>query len=417
MELDDRLRTTRQQAGGPEPLTAADDDAERTVYTAGNSEQLPGEVARKDGDQPTGDAAVDEAWQSSAQIWDLFADVFDRRSVDGNGTAITITVHYGTDYDNAFWDGRQLVFGDGDGEVFERFTKPMDVMAHEFTHGVTEHTAALDYQGQSGALNESISDVFAAICKQRGGDQTADEADWLIGEGLFKPDIEAVALRSMKEPGTAYDDPRLGKDPQVGSMADYADTTDDNGGVHINSGIPNRAFYLAAVGLGGRSWEQAGPIWYAALTGGEVTAGTDFAGFAEATVAAAGRLFADDPAVADAVRAAWTGVGVLQASGSDTGATTSGTGTGGSFVVRRSGGVTGITRQTEVDLDTAAGRQIRDLLDRVDLGGISATGGRPDRFSYHLEYGDRQLTIGETELPPEIDQAIKIAFGRTDSAD
>ncbi len=133
-------------------------------------------------------------------------------------------MHYGVDYDNAFWDGEQLVFGDGDGEIFDRFTKPMDVMAHEFTHGVVQYTADLVYSGQSGALNESVADVFAAMTKQQSQGQSADQADWLIGEGLFLPGVQATALRSMIQPGTAYDDPRIGKDPQVGSMADYVET-------------------------------------------------------------------------------------------------------------------------------------------------------------------------------------------------
>ena len=152
---------------------------------------------------------------------------------------------------------------------------------------VTEHTANLTYQGQSGALNESMSDVFGACVKQRHLGQDAASADWLVGEGIFVAGIKGKALRSMVAPGTAYDDPQLGKDPQVGDMADYVDTTDDNGGVHTNSGIPNRAFVLAAKAVGGESWSGAGRIWYAALTSG-LAADTDFATFAAATVAAAG---------------------------------------------------------------------------------------------------------------------------------
>ncbi len=209
-----------------------------------------------------------------------------------------LTVHYEQDYDNAFWNGEQLVFGDGDGKIFGSFTEPVDVLGHEFTHAVTQFTAALTYQGQSGALNESVSDCFGMCLKQRLLGQTADQADWLIGAGIFLPGIDARALRDMAHPGTAYDDPTLGKDPQVGDMADYVDTTDDNGGVHTNSGIPNRAFYLAATAIGGDTWEGAGQVWYAALTGGDVGADTDFAGFAAATIAAAGEH-------ADAVRQAW----------------------------------------------------------------------------------------------------------------
>ena len=229
--------------------------------------------------------------------------MFDRSSYDGAGADVSLTVHYGRDYDNAFWDGTQLVFGDGDGEIFDRFTKPVDVLGHELTHAVTEHSAGLRYQDQSGALNESVSDVFGTCLKQWLLGQSVDEADWLIGAGLFMPGVAARGLRDMANPGTAYDDPRLGKDPQGASMDEYVDTNDDNGGVHLNSGIPNRAFHLAATAIGGRSWEGAGAIWYAALTGGQVGATTDFAGFAAATVAAAGEH-------ADAVRQAWETVGV-----------------------------------------------------------------------------------------------------------
>ena len=253
--------------------------------------------------------AVDEAYASSGEVWDLFAEEFDHRSVDGRGSTLRVTVHFGRRYDNAFWDGSQLVFGDGDGEIFDRFTKPMDVMAHEFTHGVTQFSAGLIYQGQSGALNESVSDAFAAMAKQRMLGQSADQADWLIGAGLFRPGVKARALRSMLEPGTAYDDPRLGRDPQVGSMAEYIDTNEDLGGVHLNSGIPNRAFALAARSIGGPSWARAGKVWYDALTGAQVGPRTDFRGFAEATLASAEDLFGADPRVAEAVRDAWRAVG------------------------------------------------------------------------------------------------------------
>ena len=163
------------------------------------------------------------------------------------------------------------------------------MLAHELTHAVTERTAGLVYQGQPGALNESVSDVFAACSEQRLLGQSAAEADWLIGAELFLPGVAAPRrCATWPRPGTAYDDPRLGKDPQPAHLDDYVETTDDNGGVHINSGIPNRAFQLAAVAIGGSSWAGAGRIWYDALTGGDVRPDTDFAGFAAATVAAAG---------------------------------------------------------------------------------------------------------------------------------
>ena len=245
---------------------------------------------------------------ASRRRWRCSPRCSSRDSHDDAGALVSLTVHYGSRYNNAFWDGTQLVFGDGDGRVFERFTKPVDVLAHEFSHAVVEHTAGLVYRGQSGALNESVADVFASCLKQRLLGQEAADGDWLIGEGIFTPSIKARALRDMAAPGTAYDDPELGADPQVGHMDDYIETADDNGGVHLNSGIPNKAFQLAAVAIGGSAIEGAGRIWYDALVGDAVPEDADFATFAAATVAAAGQH-------ADAVREAWAQVGVEPAAG------------------------------------------------------------------------------------------------------
>ncbi|MBS1674532.1 MAG: M4 family metallopeptidase, partial [Actinobacteria bacterium] len=221
------------------------------------------------------------------------------------------TVHYGSGYDNAFWNGARMVFGDGDGQVFRHFTASTTVIGHELGHGVIQYTAGLEYQGQPGALNESIADVFGALTEQHLLDQTVDQATWLIGAGIFTPAVHGKALRSMLHPGTAYDDPELGKDPQPADMSGYVTTTDDNGGVHINSGIPNRAFALFAVALGGKAWEKAGPVWYRALSGGLSTTST-FAQFAEATIREAE---SESPTVGAAARAAWVSVGVVKGAG------------------------------------------------------------------------------------------------------
>ena len=241
--------------------------------------------------------------------FEFFEKSYGRNSIDGAGLPMISTVHYGENYDNAFWNGDQMVYGDGDGTLFTAFTGPIDVTGHELTHGVTQYTAGLDYFGQSGALNESMSDVFGSLIKQYYKGQTADQADWLIGEGLLAEAVHGVALRSMKEPGTAYDDPQLGKDPQPAHMDHFVRTSRDNGGVHINSGIPNRAFYLAAAEIGGNAWEKAGKVWYDTLTGG-LASDTDFAAFAAATVATATKLFGSGSAELTAVRNAWTGVGI-----------------------------------------------------------------------------------------------------------
>jgi Zn-dependent metalloprotease len=292
------------------PPRVAERPESRAVYTDHDTEFLPGTQLRAEGQPSAADACADEAYDGLGATFDFYLNAYDRWSVDGNGLPLKGTVHYGLEYDNAFWNGTQMVFGDGDGTVFGRFTAALDVIGHELTHGVTQYSANLVYQGQSGALNESVSDVFGALVKQYKLGQTADQADWLIGEGLFLPGVHGVALRSMKDPGSAYDDPNLGRDPQPGRMAAYVDTPDDDGGVHINSGIPNRAFYLAATAIGGHAWEGAGQIWYDVLTTPSLPAAATFATFGTATVHAARERFGSDSDHVRAVAAAWKTVGV-----------------------------------------------------------------------------------------------------------
>lgn len=282
----------------------------RLIYNDGNTEFLPGTQIRAEGQPLVPDEAADEAYDGLGATFDFYLNAYDRWSVDGNGLPLKGTVHYGMQYDNAFWNGSQMVFGDGDGTVFGRFTAALDVVGHELTHGVTQYSANFVYRGQSGALNESVSDVFGSLVKQYKLGQTADQADWLIGAGLFMPGVQGAALRSMKEPGSAYDDPNLGKDPQPGRMSAYVDTTDDDGGVHINSGIPNHAFYLAATAIGGNAWEGAGQIWYDVLTTPSLPAAATFATFGTATVHAARKRFGTGSEQARAVSAAWKAVGV-----------------------------------------------------------------------------------------------------------
>ncbi|MEU9998432.1 M4 family metallopeptidase [Streptomyces sp. NPDC050848] len=281
----------------------------RTIYDAQGSTELPGVTVREEDGEATGDATVNRAYAGLGATFDLFLNAFDRDSIDGAGLRLLATVHYDRNYGNAFWNGEQMVFGDGDDEIFLDFTLPVDVIGHELAHGFTQYTANLEYFSQSGALNESVSDVFGSLVKQYARGQSADQADWLIGEGLFHPNVQGTALRSMKAPGTAYDDDVLGKDPQPGHMDDYVRTSRDNGGVHINSGIPNHAFYLAATELGGRAWEGAGQIWYDVMTGGTLTPETRFSEFAAATVAAAKARYGDGPEL-QAVLKAWAAVGV-----------------------------------------------------------------------------------------------------------
>lgn len=304
-----RLTTVLGAPAVAPPAGAAADRPRRTVYDAEHRQDLPGTKVREEGSEPGADATVNRAYAGLGATFELYLKAYGRASIDGSGLPLDATVHFGEGYDNAFWNGEQMVFGDGDGEVFLDFTIPVDVIGHELTHGVTQHTANLTYFGQPGALNESVSDVFGSLIKQYTLGQTAAEADWLVGAGLLAPRVTGTALRSMKAPGTAYDDDVLGKDPQPATMAGYVKTGRDNGGVHINSGIPNHAFYLLATALGGHAWERAGQIWYDVLTGGELSAQASFEDFAKLTVAAARARYREG-AEHRAVAKAWQQVGV-----------------------------------------------------------------------------------------------------------
>lgn len=283
---------------------------QRTISDAHNRQTLPGRTVRTEGSPESGDVAVNEAYDGLGATYTLYEEAYERDSIDNAGMPLLASVHYEVDYDNAFWDGQQMVFGDGDGELFNRFTISVDVIGHELTHGVTADVAGLIYSHQPGALNESISDVFGSLVKQYGLNQTADEADWLIGAGLLAAGVNGVALRSMAAPGTAYDDPVLGKDPQPATMSDYVRTQVDNGGVHINSGIPNHAFYLAAMAVGGYAWEGVGRIWYESLISPRMQTNMNFRRFAKLTAKTAARLFGPVSAEAEAVRNAWDQVGI-----------------------------------------------------------------------------------------------------------
>jgi Zn-dependent metalloprotease len=284
-----------------------------TVYDMqnGGASDLPGKKARGDGDPESSDKSVNEAYDGADTTYHFYKDEFQRSSVDDHDLELVSSVHYGVRFENAFWNGGQMVYGDGGGQLFNEgsLTSALDVIAHELTHGVTQFSAGLVYSKQSGALNESISDVFGSLVKQKALGQTVDQADWLIGAGILHPSL-GEALRSMKAPGTAFK-----FDTQPATMDDYQDLPDDNdprhdnGGVHINSGIPNHAFYLAATEIGGNAWEAPGHIWYEALTK-RLNSDAQFEDAAKATFEAAGDLYGAGGAEQRAVEHAWQEVGV-----------------------------------------------------------------------------------------------------------
>ena len=308
--LSERLRGKRDVLGEIGFAAAVPaGEKRRTVYDARHAEGLPGALVRGEGDSKSKDPAVNEAYDGAGATYDFYDKVYERNSVDDRGLRLDSTVHYGSSYDNAFWDGKQMVYGDGDGKLFNRFTIALDVIGHELTHGVTQYEAGLVYQDQAGALNESMSDVFGSLVKQYKKKQKADKADWLIGKGLLAAKVKGVALRSMKAPGTAYNDPVLGTDPQPAHMKDYQKMTEDNGGVHINSGIPNHAFYLVAIELGGYAWEKAGRIWYVTLRD-RLRSNTNFQQAANLMYRVGGDLYGKGSREQKAVQAGWNGVGI-----------------------------------------------------------------------------------------------------------
>jgi Zn-dependent metalloprotease len=289
----------------------------RTIYDAGNQllddRELPGRLVRDEGQPASNDAASDEAYEGLGKTYDFYSEVVGRTSIDGRGMPLVGTVHYGSGFNNAFWNGRQMVFGDGDNVVFSSFTKSLDVIGHELTHGVTENTSGLEYHRQPGALNESFSDVFGSLVKQYAKRQSVTQADWLIGSEILARGINGVALRSMKDPGSAYDDPHFGgKDPQPKHMRGYVNLPDDRfddwGGVHVNSGIPNYAFYLVATQLGGYAWEDAGGIWYQSLL--QLHSTSQFQDCADITAQVAAAKFGTGSRQHQAVTTAWDEVGL-----------------------------------------------------------------------------------------------------------
>ncbi|SYX86343.1 M4 family metallopeptidase [Paenibacillus alvei] len=236
--------------------------AERLIYDSENTDQFKRKLVRREEDPPTSDEVVKIMFDFCGKTLEYLKNKLHRNSIDDQGMDIIANVHYfDGELNNAFYfpEIKQLAFGDGDGTSFKNFAKSIDVVAHEIAHGVTHHLNQLEYERQSGALNEHFSDVIGTAVQQFAKGQTAETADWLIGDEIVGPLWPGKALRSMKAPGTAYDGDR-----QVAHFNDFdpnLSLDDDNGGVHYYSGIPNKAFFLTAVKIG---TDNAAFLWYTA---------------------------------------------------------------------------------------------------------------------------------------------------------
>ena len=285
-------------------IAATSEGKHRDIFNAEGKNKISGKLVRTENGPPATDASANQAYDSTGTTYDFYAEILGRKSVNGRGMKLESTVHSGKAPDNAFWNGSRMVFGDAtpNGPFVGSFAGVIDVVAHELTHGVTQYSVpggGLDYVDESGALNESWSDVFGSVVKQWTLKQEAKSADWLIGAGIMNPKY-GIALRSMKSPGTAWSG-----DDQPTDMGGFV----DGGDVHTNSGIPNHAFYLAAEAIGGNSWDKAGRIWYRALN--SLTPTATFKDAARATTDAASFLFGPTGAETAAVKQAWTKVKVL----------------------------------------------------------------------------------------------------------
>ena len=264
-----------------------EDVKNRNTYTAGNGTSLPGTLLISEGGS-SGDAVAQAAHNNTGTTYDYYYNTFGRDSFNGSGATLKSTVHYSNRYNNAFWNGAQMVYGDGDGSVFSPLGSSLDVVAHELTHAVTQYTAGLIYSYQSGALNESYSDVFGVM---------VDRDDWLLGEDVYTPATPGDALRSLSNP------PQFG---QPDHMNNYVNTSSDNGGVHTNSGIPNKAAYNIATAIGKDKMEK---IWYRTLTM-YLTSGSQFNDARDASLQAAADLYGSYSAEATAVQSGFSAVGL-----------------------------------------------------------------------------------------------------------
>jgi Zn-dependent metalloprotease len=260
-ELDSKFRERREIKSELEAMAAVASigvkKTRRFIYDCKNTTFQQLKLARKEGGAKVKDKDINTAYDYAGVIRGYFKKNLKFNSFDNQGSAMIFNVHYGENYNNAFWDGDEMTFGDGDGSSFLSFVNSLDVMGHELGHGVIQFTANLDYEKQPGALNEHFADVFGTAIKQKALKQTAEKADWLIGNTIVGPSFPGKAIRSMKEPGTAFDG-----DPQPGHMDDFYKGSDDHFGVHINSGIPNRVFYLASREI---TTQKATRIWFDAL--------------------------------------------------------------------------------------------------------------------------------------------------------
>jgi len=285
------------------PTAASAHEPEEHLYDCRHRSTLPGRMVA---DPEHGGEAFKTVFETTGKVASFYRTVLGRNSVDSQGMDLVSSLNYKRNYQNAFWDGQQMVYGNGDGHIFVDFWRSPDVIGHELTHGVTQNESGLQYEGESGALNESLSDCFGAVFSQWVAQMPASEdKGWLIGPGIMGPDAVAkgfTCLRDMVDPGAKH---------CLSPQPDSYDHFNPAGDVHENSGIPNKAFAVFARIVGGNAYDAPIKVWYTACTGGRLSSHATFADFARSTIAVADAWTGPERvALAQAVRQAWREVRV-----------------------------------------------------------------------------------------------------------
>ena len=271
-----------------------------------------GANVRYEGLPPTGDADVDLCYELAGLVYEYYREVHGWDSIDGQHGNLVSRVHFRAEppkpFNSAFWDGDLMTYGSGDGVFFNTFVHRF-VSGHEFTHGVNGCKVKLFHWGQTATLSEHIADAFGAFIEMYAQKLSVEQYHWIAVRGIHREGIKSVGLRNMADPGTAFDDPRIGKDRQPNHMSGYVQTSDDDGGAHINNGIPNRALAIFAKAVGGYAWELVAPVWFEARD--RMNEKATFASFAFDTMAACNKLgFGKE---SNKLELAWAAVGVKPA--------------------------------------------------------------------------------------------------------
>ncbi|TAY61130.1 M4 family peptidase (plasmid) [Rhizobium leguminosarum] len=295
-------KVTRASAAVAPSLVALAASPVNSIFTCNNTTTLPGLPISQP--QTSADQTVERAFMTTNDVIAFYQQVFGRNSVDDSGMTLVSSVHYGVNYNNARWNGQQMLYGDGDGAIFVDFTASSDVICHEITHGVTQHSMQLVYVNEPGGLNESLSDVFGSMFRQWKNGQSVRAADWLIGGDIIGPAAAAngiTCLRDLANPGAAH---CIAAQPS--HYSEYLPGMDP----HFSSGIPNMAFYITAMAIGGNSWDITGPIWYSVMTGFGASPQMSMRKFADRARQVAATNFPENPEVAAAVDQGWAYVGL-----------------------------------------------------------------------------------------------------------